>query len=284
MKNGRLFSVFTKPWKDLPIEELAAFVAKMGFNAIEYPLREEYQVQPKDGAAGMKRLAQAMRKEGIALTSIACGIDVRFSENGNAVIGVNEELFHGCREAGCRIIRICQGLDSSLSFQQNLDAIRRRYDAVVPLCEKYGVTVGVQMHYGMDIANSAETRLLLEGYDPRHIAAVWDSGHSGLAGSDPAMAIDMLYSQLCMVNFKAAYYRRTTGPEAEEARWEAYWTTGRHGCGSWREAVRYLCRRGYQGTVCLPAEYSDEPNVAAYAQEDLRFIKQLFDEEEAAMA
>lgn len=279
MKNDRLFAVFTKPWKQKALEELAAFVAEMGFNAVEYPLRSGYQVQPQDGVAGMKRLREVFGKEGITVVSIASGIDVRFSKNGNEVIGVDEGLFEGCREAGCKIIRICQGLQKELSFQQNLDAIRRQYDAMVPLCEKYGVTVGVQMHCGMNIANSAETRLLLDGYDPKHIAAVWDSGHSGLAGSEPDMAISMLWDQLCMVNFKAAYYACKTGPEASEARWDAYWTTARHACGSWRKAVRYLCENGYDGPVCLPAEYSDEANVDEYAAVDLQYIKKLFEEE-----
>ncbi len=281
-KTKRIFSVFTKPWKEQSLEQLAALVAQMGFDAVEYPLRSGYQVGPQDGAAGMRRLAEAFGKEGVAVASIACGIDVRYSQDGNKVLGVNEELFYGCREAGASVIRICQGLRPELGFQQNLDAIRRQYDAFLPMCEKYGVTVGVQMHCGRSIANSAETLLLLQGYDPKYIAAVWDSGHSGLAGSVPAMAIDMLWDRLCMVNFKAAYRRRTNGPEAAEAQWEEYWTTGRNACGSWREAVRTLAGRGYEGVVCLPAEYDDEAHVREYAEEDLRLIKTLFAQEEGA--
>jgi sugar phosphate isomerase/epimerase len=209
------------------------------------------------------------------VTSIAGGIDVRFDDGGKKVTGVDERLFAGCGEAGIPIIRICQSLERGVGFHDNIDSIRRIYDAVLPYCEKDGVTLGVQKHFGHAISNAAETYILLKDYDPRYIAAVWDSGHNGLAGGDERLSLDTVWDMLCMVNFKAAYWRRVNGPE-QEARWDTYWTTALHGQGSWKEAVNYLKERDYSGIVCLPAEYSDEPNVEAYAREDLKYIKSLF--------
>lgn len=276
MYNDVKFSVFTKPWKDISLEELAFLVKDMGFDAIEYPLRAGYQVQPEDGAAGIKKLCSVMNSNGLEISSIAGGIDVRFVEGSNEVIGIDEELFAGCGEAGVKIIRICQNMERGLDFHQNLDQIRYKYDALLPYCEKYNVTLGVQMHFGYSISNSAETYLLLKDYDPRYIAAVWDSGHSGLAGNEPSFAIDTVWEQLCMVNFKAAYRWRINGPEQFPAKWDVHWTTGKNACGEWKEAVDHLKKRGYKGYICLPAEYSDEANVEAYTREDIAYIKQLF--------
>lgn len=270
------FSVFTKPWKEISLEALADKVAEMGFDAVEYPLRDGFQVQPADGIAGMKRLRQVFSSRGLEIASIAGGIDVRYVEGSNEVIGVDEGLFAGCQEAGCKIIRICQNMDGALGFHKNIERIRREYDALLPLCEKYDVKLGVQMHCGESISNSAETYILLKDYDPRYIAAVWDSGHSGLAGNDPRIALDMIWDQLCMVNFKAAYRCRANGPETEKAAWTEHWTTAEHACGSWKTAVDYLKSRGYEGIVCMPAEYSDEPNVELYTRKDLSYLKGLF--------
>ena len=269
------FTVFTKPWKNISLEELGELVGKMGFDGVEYPLRDGYQVQPSDGAKGIKRLSDALAGFGLSVGSIAGGIDVKFT-NDNKVTGVNEELFAGCGEAGVKIIRICQGLDKNIGFFENLEQIRRTYDAVVPFCEKYGVTVGVQMHCNACISSSAETYVLLKDYNPKHIAAVWDSGHNGLTGTEACFALDTVWDMLCMVNFKAAYWKLKTGPEKEEASWDSYWTTGIHGLGSWREAVDHLKKRGYAGIVCMPAEYSDEANVEKYTKQDLAYIKDLF--------
>jgi hypothetical protein len=122
----------------------------------------------------------------------------------------------------------------------------------------------------------------LKDYDPKYIAAVWDAGHSGLAGESPSYALDCLWDHLCMVNFKAAHWYRVNpdspGEEARwGARWGARWVTGRNGMGSWKEAVGWLKKRGYRGTVCLPAEYSDEAKVEAYTREDIGYIKGLFE-------
>ena len=265
------FIVFTKPWKNISLEELGEFVKNMGFDGVEYPLRDGYQVQPSDGVAGVKKLAGVLGGFGLTVESIAGGLDVKFTSD-NKVAGINESLFAACGEAGVKIIRICQGLDRNIEFFENLAQIRRTYDAAVPYCEKYGVTVGVQMHCDACITSSAETYILLKDYDPKHIAAVWDSGHNGLTGVEPQFALDTVWDMLCMVNFKAAYWKLKHGPERDEAKWDSYWTTGRHACGSWRDAVNHLKKRGYQGVVCMPAEYSDEPNVEKYTAEDLAYI------------
>jgi len=269
------FTVFTKPWKNITLEELGELVKGMGFDGVEYPLRDGYQIQPSDGVAGVKKLVDVLGKFDLTVESIAGGIDVKFTSD-NKVAGINEDLFASCGEAGVKIIRICQGLDRNIEFFENLNQIRRTYDAALPYCEKYGVTIGVQMHCDACITSSAETYILLKDYDPKYIAAVWDSGHNGLAGTEPWFAIDNIWDMLCMVNFKAAYWKLWHGPERDEARWSAYWTTGRHACGSWRDAVNHLKKRGYSGVVCMPAEYSDEPNVEAYTREDLAYIKSLF--------
>ncbi|MDR1024249.1 MAG: sugar phosphate isomerase/epimerase [Treponema sp.] len=272
------FSVFTKPWKKDPLEELGARVRDMGFDAVEYPLRDGYQVEPSEGAAGIVRLVKTLGKAGVAVTSLAAGIDVHTVDGKGEVAGVNEAVFAGCGEAEIPVIRICQSFNRELGFHENMDALRRKYDRILPFCQKFGVTLGVQMHYGpADIANSYDSYILLKDYDPAYIAAVWDAGHSGLAGEAPRYALDCLWNNLCMVNFKAAYWRRTNeSATAEEAQWGADWVPGAQGMGSWKDAVAYLKQRGYRGTVCLPAEYSDESRVDEYARDDLKYIKKLF--------
>jgi sugar phosphate isomerase/epimerase len=271
------FAVFTKPWRTQSLDELGQLVAQMGFDAVEYPLRGGYQVQPEEGTEGIKKLCRTLEKHGVKVASIAGGIDVKVTDGKGEVVGVTEELFAGCGEAGVPIVRICQGYDRGRGFFENVDSLRAKFDAVARLAEKHSVTLGVQMHYGSaDIIGSYDSYILLKDYNPKHIAAVWDAGHSGLTGENPRYALDCLWNNLCMVNFKAAYWYRSNGPEADQAKWGVYWTTGVNGMCPWDEAVAYLKERGYTGTVCLPAEYSDEPNVEAYTRQDIAYIKKLF--------
>ena len=277
MSNNR-FSVFTKPWKKESLDELGELVRNMGFDAVEFPFRDGYQVQPADGIEGIKKMAKTLEKHGVAVTSLAAGIDVQAVDGKGEVSGIDETVFAGCGESGIPIIRICQSYNRDLGFHQNMDALKKKYNSVIPYCKKYGVTLGVQMHQGSaDVNCSWDSYILLKDFDPKYIAAVWDAGHAGLAGEAPRYGLDCIWDHLCMVNFKnALWYRKNPVSPAEQAQWTAQWVTAKNGMSNWKDAVDYLKKRNYGGTVCLPAEYSDEANVEIYAREDIKYIRELF--------
>ena len=117
---------------------------------------------------------------------------------------------------------------------------------------------------------------LIGQYDPRYVGAVWDAAHNALQGEEPDLALDIVWSHLCMVNLKNAFWQRITGPEAQVAGWRVYWTSGRYGLASWPRVVAELKRRKYRGVVCLTAEYGDRDAVNRLIGEDIAFAKSLF--------
>ena len=164
------------------------------------------------------------------------------------------------------------GQESYLVVEQRT---RAEYEALVPLLDRHGVQLGVQNHCDQFIANAAGLRRLVEHFDPKHVAAVWDAAHAALNGEDPELGLDIVWSHLCMVNLKNAYWQRTNGPEAEVAQWRHHWTTGRQGLAPWPRVAAELKRRGYRGVICLTAEYSDEASVDRLIAEDIAFAKSL---------
>ena len=258
----RNWSVFTKPWKGLSSEELGKLVSHLGFDAIEFPLRPGYQVQPENAEVELPKLAKTLNGFGIRISSVASGTD--------------ESVFAACQAAGVPILRIMVGADPKLGYMKSIEAKRRELEALLPLCEKYGVTVGVQHHYGFGVFNTMELRHLLHGFDPRYVGAIWDAAHSALSAEIPAQALDIIWEHLVLVNLKTAYYRRSNGPEAEQAVFTPYFTTGRNGASSWKDIADELIRRGYDGDICMPAEYTDEANVERYIAQDLAYARSLF--------
>jgi sugar phosphate isomerase/epimerase len=260
--SGVVFAVFTKPWKTMPVPELARFVKGLGFDAVELPVRPGCQVAPDDVSQGLPRAAKEFGKHGVRIASIAGPTD--------------EVTMAACAEAGVPIIRVCVrfGSEPYLAGEANL---QRQYDELAPLLDKYGVTLGIQNHCGRaDVCNAMGLRHLIEKYDRKHIAAVWDAGHGGLCGEEPEAALDIVWSHLRMVNLKNAFWRRTTGPEAEWVQWRPYWTTGRQGLSPWPRVAAELKRRSYEGVVCLTAEYEDEHSVNRLIAEDIAFARSLF--------
>jgi sugar phosphate isomerase/epimerase len=255
------FSVFTKPWK-MPLPQLAPFVKKLGFDGIELPVRPGFQVEPENVARGLPEAARILADYGLTIQSVAGPTD--------------EATIAACGELGIPIIRICVGIPDDASYLDYETQLRQEYDALVPLLDQYGVTLGIQNHYGRGIAHAMGIRHLIERYDPKHIGAVLDPAHCGLNGEIPALALDIVWSHLRMVNLKNAFWRRTNGPEAEVAAYEPYWTSGRQGLSPWTEVVTELRSRGYSGAICLPAEYSDEHAVNRLIAEDIVYARSLF--------
>ncbi|MFB3881072.1 MAG: sugar phosphate isomerase/epimerase family protein [Armatimonadota bacterium] len=258
---GFTFSVFTKPWPTMALPELGKFVKGLGFDAVELPVRPGFQVLPENVARDLPKAAKQLADCGVTIASVAGPTD--------------EQTIAACAEAGVPTIRVMVNVRKAGYLATEAKA-KAEYQALVPLLDRYHVQIGVQNHCDDFIANAAGLLHLMEGFDPKHVAAVYDAAHCALNGEDPELAIDIIWSHLCMVNLKNAIWRRTNGPEAEIAKWEIYWTTGRQGLSPWSRVAAELKRRNWRGVLCLTAEYSDEPAVERLIAEDIAFAKSLF--------
>jgi len=244
------------------MDELGQKVADMGFTAIEYPLRDGYQVKLDDAENGMAELSRVIAKYGISVSSVASATD--------------EWAFAACQAAGCKILRIMAAVDKNQRYLDWENSYIRYLEGLEPLARKYGVTVGIQNHYGHMASSTMELKRLVEKFDPKVVAAIWDAAHSGLAGEVTEQALDIIWDNLCLVNLKNAYYRRVNGPEAPYAKYEPYFTLGRHGVADYAGIAAYLKGRGYAGDICLPAEYTDGDLVDELAPIELAYVKSLF--------
>jgi sugar phosphate isomerase/epimerase len=247
MKAEVTYSIFTKPWKasDMDLHRLGEFVAKLGFQGIELPVRPGYQVLPESVTRDLPKAAKILAEFKIRIDSVAGPTD--------------EATIAACHAAGVPLIRTMAntGPDGYLAAEKRFQML---FDGLVPLLDRHGVTIGVQNHSEKFVSNACGLRALAGKYDPKHIGVIWDAAHNALNGEEPELALDIVWSHLRMVNLKNAIWRRTNA-EPEVAKWEIYWTAGSQGLASWPRVAAELKRRGYSGVVCLPAEYSDEAAV-----------------------
>jgi sugar phosphate isomerase/epimerase len=256
------FSLFTKPWRTNSIWELAKFVSSMGFDGIEFPLRDGYQLEPKD-AEKLKELTKQFSDYGLKIFSIASNPE--------------EKVFAACAEAGVPIIRIMPAIVPEIGYLASETKARKYLESLFPLCEKYGVKIGVQQHHGNNVVDSMGLLHLMENLNTQYVGAIWDAAHDALAGQQPEFGLDIVWNHLCMVNLKNVYYRRLNGPESENAEWERYFTTGRHGLASWPTIAGYLTKRNYNGVICLTAQYNNESEIERLIHQDIIYAKSLFE-------
>ncbi|MDX1934024.1 MAG: TIM barrel protein [Capsulimonadales bacterium] len=256
-----LFTVFTKPYRS-EIPDLARHIAGFGFDGVELPVRPGYPVRPENAETELPRAVKTFADFGLRIESIAGPTD--------------ERTIATCGAAGVPVIRICVSIRPDETYDEGVARLRREFDDALPHLERYGVTLGIQNHYGRDICHAMGLRHLLEPYDPTLVAAVWDAAHNALQGEEPELALDIVWPRLRMVNLKNAFWQRTNGPEAEVARWRPYWTSGRHGLASWPRVAASLRSREYSGVVCLTAEYDDGDRLDTLLAEDIAFARSLF--------
>jgi len=257
------YSVFTKPWRDRPVPELIDIVRGMGYNAIEFPLRDGSQVSPAEAERKLPSLVEELKAGGVRIDDVASTPE--------------ERVFAACQASGIPMIRVMFMPREGGDYIEEEARYLRLVESWVPLCEAYGVKVGVQMHCGAGASNTAEMMRVVGRFDPKHIGAIWDAAHSGLAGELPEQAIDLCMSHLALVNFKAARYQMTGRAADGAVLFTPYFCPGADGLCSWPRAVKHLIHKGYRGTWCMPAEYTGltQEQEAEYARRDLIWLKSL---------
>jgi sugar phosphate isomerase/epimerase len=133
----------------------------MGIDGVELPVRPGFQVTPQNVRRGLPEAARILRDCGLVIGSISGPID--------------EPTIAACGECGVPIIRIMVPIDPAAGYRASEDAVRRQFDAVLPLLQEHGVAIGVQNHCGMMIG-SAMGLAPRRGYD-QLVGAVLDPAH-----------------------------------------------------------------------------------------------------------
>lgn len=264
MPTPRRYTVFTKPWPDLSLDELGVLVAGMGFDGIELPVRPGYQVEPESAAALLPKAAEALKKHRVEIISVA----------GPST----EAMIRACGEAGVPILRIMLPIPKDMDYLSRIDQARREWEVLLPVLEASGVTLGIQNHKGRFLTHAMHLHHALLGYDPKHIGAVWDAAHNTFAGEEPELALDVVWPNLCLVNLKNGLWERKGEDELGVTQWKSRWVPGHEGICDWPRVIGELKRRGYSGDVCLTAEYSDKTpdEVEKLTTEDLKLANRCF--------
>lgn len=257
------YSVFTKPWKSATVAELIDIVKGMGYNSIEFPLRDGYQVEPANAEKELPGFVKTLGEAGITIDDVASSTD--------------ESIFAACAASGIPMIRVMFNPPQADDYLAQEAEYLRTVEGWVKLCEKYGVRVGIQMHHGRGAMTTADMMRVVSRFDPKYIGAIWDAAHSALAGENPEQAIDICWSHLCLANFKNARYQMQGRDMSGAAIYKAYFCPGQDGVLSWPRAVEHLKKKGYAGTWCMPAEYTGltSEEEQAYAKRDLAWLKSL---------
>lgn len=249
--------VFTKPWPRLEPRALAGLVLKMGFTAVEFPLRPGFQVDMGDLDSSMDQVVAALTSEGVSIASVA-------TEPTPANIAA-------CARNGVGLVRVMSPMSPG-GYRLNRGLLLRFLDQALPVCEEHGVRLGIQPHYDHYVSDSRELSAVLDEVNSPTLCGIWDAAHDGLSRKSALDAIPLLGDRLAMANFKNACYR----PEPSSVPpWDIEFVSARAGLASWPDGVEALEAIEFRGPLCLPAEYTDERDLVQKVSDDLTYLKGL---------
>lgn len=259
------WSVFAKPWAGRAAPELAPLIRSMGFEAVELPVRPGAVVTPERVAEDLPAYRRVLAEAGVRVVSVAVS---------NTADAFTAELFAGCRDAQVSLVRIMPTVLGP--YRDEIARWRETLTAAAPLAERYGVTIGLQPHHGDFVHTALAMREVLDGLSAA-IGLIWDAGHEGLAGEDPALSLDTVWDRLVMVNLKNAIREPVEISDELGTRggFRHVWVDGPDGYADWTEILDHLVRRGWDGPITIAAEYSgDQTTVHQRAAADLVFAQQ----------
>lgn len=247
MKLG-VYSLITP---DYQIEEAAALVAEIGYEAIEWTVDYEkavwdgesrWHISTDDLESTAVRARRAAEAHGLAIPCLGTRCDCY---EGDAV----RRCMEVARLVGAPAIRVmAPRYDGSSHYDELLASAREAYAQVEQTAREMEVAALVELHHGLISASASGTRRLLEGRDPQWVGAMLDPGNMVREGMENwRMAVEILGPYLRHVHVKDVQWVR-----GDDGQWRCESASLAEGIIDWQEVVDALRSVAYEG--CLDLE------------------------------
>ncbi len=265
--------VFTKFFKGMTREEVAARALELGFAGLDFALREGQCVTPET-VGELPAVVEYWRRQGLVTPMVS--LETSWVEADRPGM---EEAFAACAEAEVPFIKLGYWtFDPALDYWQAVDAIEEALKHFEALARRYGVTALVHTHSGNVFGcNASAVMDLVGGCDPDHVAVYLDPAHLAVEGESLPMALRIVEGYLRVVALKNVEY--VAGQEGNLTLWKRRWCKASEGLVNWPEALRRLSEFGFDGPVSIHGEYSgpkDQAEVQRWLEQDMAFIRPLF--------
>jgi sugar phosphate isomerase/epimerase len=258
------FVYFTKTLKELDRKGLIAFCKETGLDGVDLAVRPGYPVHPDNALTELPVAVRAFRDEGLTIGLVSTPTNLADPESKAARV-----LFEACGKAGVPAVKIGYFVYQG-KFEEALKAARTRLAGFAALAEKTKVRVCYHTHSGNYLGNNAASlRLLLQDFDPHHVGAFVDTGHTAINGGPIRMELDIVRPWLSLIAIKDMRW------EKGKNGWQPQVVPAGAGIVRWDEFGRAVKEMRFNGTISLHGEYEtkDRAERARLAKEELALLK-----------
>jgi len=175
----RPIHIFTKCLQFLNYNEMAALVAKQGFDGADLAVRKGGQVLPENVETDLPKVVNALRKAGVDSKMIVTNIN-------NSEDKFTRPILKSMADLGIKYYRMGYfDYDAGKSMPQNLDEIKRAFEKLEKVNREYGVSGNYQNHSGTRVGGPVwDLYHLLKDCDPKFIGVQYDIRHAVVEGGE----------------------------------------------------------------------------------------------------
>lgn len=258
--------MFSKHLQELNFEELGKAVSEMGFDGVDLTVRNGGHIQPSEAKSKLPFAAATLKRFNLNLTMIT----TNFTDPSEPFV---DEVFPVASDCAVMFVKLGYWRYREFgSLRQAIDTARRYLKGFAKLSERYGLCSVVHTHSGNFLTASPFVLAeLLEGFDPKFVAAYVDAGHifveGGLMGWQ--QGLEILADKIRVVACKDFAWIKTDGE------WTLKVVPVGEGIVRWREFFACLRHIGFDGPISVHSEYSDltAEQVIEQTRKDLSLLK-----------
>lgn len=296
-------SVYTVSLPEYDIEQSAALVKEMGYDAIEWRvdnttgggsvaaayfqnLTEEQKyayrywtdnkatLNAQDIAAECVRAKKVCDELGLEICNLATSMKTDDQ--------VLEATLAAAAAIGCPSIRgYMAKYDPAVPYAQQFAEYRSFLERCEPMLKKYGVKMLIETHHGMLISSASSAMRFLDGLDPHYYGLIYDPGNMVFEGYENyQLGFEMLGDYLAHVHVKNALLTPAGEDAHGSAKFAQSWVPLQKGSANLPELVKALVKVGYQGVLSVE-DFSNEEPTREKLEHNIAYLKELIAEAEA---
>lgn len=280
------FAVFTVMMPEIPYTEAPALLKKYGYDGVEWRFASISKEKDQgsfwgnnlctiDSEADPSVWADVHRlnvEAGLQVPNLACYITC-------GDLQAVEQAMNAAVILQAPSIRVgVPFFDRSIGFDALFQKAREFLTGVSILSKQYGVQGLVEIHHNTIIPSASAARRLVEGFDPKRIGVIYDSGNMVHEGYEQTfMGLQILGEYLAHVHVKNSKWERNNKEDitaGHAAHWQCSWEAIPTGIIHWPQVIRDLQEVGYDGWLSFE-DFSGALTTDRALIENLAYIRSL---------
>jgi len=290
------FSVYTCSTPEYGIEESAALIKELGYDAVEWRvdntgdnsammayfqnLTEEQKYGARywiDNHATLNindihneclRAKKVCDEVGLEICNLATTL--------RGDIATMEATLAAAAAIGCKTVRGPMATyDPSKPYWEQFNEYREYLRSCEPMLKKYGIKFLIETHHGMMISSASSALRVLEGFDPEYYGLIYDPGNMVYEGYENyELGFEMLGDYLAHVHIKNAALVPGGEDEFGATKYNQVWMPLNKGSANLAALIKALVKVGYDGVLSVE-DFSNEKPTKEKLAECISYLKTL---------